>query len=235
MDTFAITHIGLKRDRNEDRYLIKELSDGSILLAVADGMGGEAAGDYAAEVMINGLAEINGKSRDTERQLSDQVRETDLILRNEADFNPDFQGMGTTVTVAQIKNGTAHWAHVGDSRLYLLRDKGLIQITKDQNVAQFLVDEGEITTEEARTHPLRNLLDQCVGCGDCQTETGHFKVNRGDLLLLSSDGLHGSLSSEAIISMMDEEPAIGDKVKSLLQAALDAGGKDNITIVVGSV
>ncbi len=234
MDTFAITHIGLKRERNEDRYLVKEFSDGSILLAVADGMGGEAAGDYAAEVMINGLAEIKGESGNTERQISDQVREADLILRNEADMNPDLQGMGTTVTVTHIKDGKARWVHAGDSRLYLLRDHDLIQITRDQNVAQFLVEEGEITVEEARTHPLRNLLDQCVGCGDCKTETGHFKINRGDLIILSSDGLHGSLSSEAIISKMDKETEIEDKVKSLLQAALDAGGEDNITIIIGS-
>ncbi len=235
MDIFAITHIGLKRDRNEDRYLVKEFSDGSTLLAVADGMGGEAAGDYAAEVMINGLADIKGESGNPERQIPDQVREADLILRNEADTNPDLQGMGTTVTVAHIKDGTARWVHAGDSRLYLLRDQDLIQITKDQNVAQFLVDEGEITVEEARTHSLRNLLDQCVGCGDCQTETGHFKINKGDLILLSSDGLHGSLSSETIIAIMDKETETEDKVKSLLQAALNAGGEDNITIIVGSV
>jgi len=235
LETFALTHIGLKRDRNEDRYLVKEFSDGSILLAVADGMGGEAAGDYAAEIMIDLLADIGTDSRDTYLQLSNLIIEANQIITNEVDKNPDLQGMGTTVTVTHLRDDSAHWAHVGDSRLYKLHDRELIQITKDQNVAQFLVDEGEITVKEARKHPLRNLLDQCVGCEECKPETGHFNINSGDLILLSSDGLHGAVPAEAIIAIMDEEAEIGDKVKSLLQAALDAGGKDNITIVVAKI
>jgi len=236
VETFSLTHTGLKRDRNEDRYLVKELSDGSILLAVADGMGGEAAGDYAAEIMINCLTKIQWKAGGgTELTLSEQVREADRALCDEAEVNPDLQGMGTTVTVTHLKNGTARWVHVGDSRLYLMRNQKLTQITKDQNVAQFLVDEGEITEEEARTHPLRNLLDQCVGCGDCKTETGHFKINSGDLMLLSSDGLHGAVSAETITSLLSGDTDTEAKVRSLIQAALEAGGKDNITVVAAQI
>ncbi len=231
METFALTHTGLKKKRNEDRYLVKEFTDGSILLAVADGMGGEAAGDYAAEIMIARFAGIG----DMDLQLSDLVKEADQIIWDEVDINPDLQGMGTTVTVTHLKDSSAHWAHVGDSRLYMLREQKLIQITKDQNVAQFLVDEGELSVEEARKHPLQNLLDQCVGCGECKPETGKFKINGGDLVILSSDGLHGAVSAETIISFMIGEKDIAAKVRSLVQAALDTGGKDNITMVVAEI
>jgi len=235
VETFALTHTGLTRKRNEDRYLVKEFTDGSILLAVADGMGGETAGDYAAEIMIDRLTDVQTGSGDTHLQLSKLVKEADRIIKDEADKNPDLQGMGTTITVTHLRDDSVHWAHVGDSRLYILHNRELIQITKDQNVAQFLVDEGEITVKEARKHPLRNLLDQCVGCAECKPETGYFKINSGDLMILSSDGLHGAVPDETITSLLSGNTDTEAKVRSLIQVALEAGGKDNITVVAAKI
>ncbi len=232
--TFSLTHTGLKRKTNEDRYLVKELDD-SILLAVADGMGGEVAGDYAAEIAIKRLSSMRRDGTAGDLRLSELVKGADQALQDEIKDKPDLEGMGTTITATLLEDSIAHWVHVGDSRLYIFRGEQLIQITKDQNLAQFLVDEGEITAEEARKHPLRHLLDQCVGCGECKPEIGHFEVKGGDLIILSTDGLHGTVSGETIASFMTGEKDIETKVRSLLKATLDTGGKDNITVVVAEI
>ncbi len=235
MKAFALTHIGLVRKRNEDRYLIKEMADGSVLLAVADGMGGEVAGDFAAEIVKNKLSSIQPNSKNKEQQLALLVEEADRAIMDEVKKDPVLEGMGTTVTGVSVCDGLAHWVHVGDSRLYVVRDHELIQVTKDQNMAQFLQEEGEISAEEARTHPSQNLLDQCVGCGSCEPETGWLDIKAGDLLILTTDGLHGEVTTETMASLLTFQTNIETKAKSLIQAALDAGGKDNITIIVAEI
>ena len=102
-------------------------------------------------------------------------------------------------------------------------------------MAQFLLEEGDITTEEARLHPSQNQLDQCVGCGDCMPETGRMGIQSGDLLILTTDGLHGEITTDTISSVMTSPTDIETKAKSLIRAALDAGGKDNMTIVIAEI
>ena len=231
MRGLGFTHKGLVRKKNEARYVGRMIADGSILLAVADGMGGEARGEYAAEIMRRKLVDLH-PNHDNKEKLVNLVVEADLVLSSEVDKNPALEGMGTTVTAVLLRNGNARWVHVGDSRLYLWRAQRLIQVTKDQNMAQFLLEEGEITEEEARIHPSRNLLDQCVGCGECEPETGRLKVKSGDLILLTTDGLHGEISLETMTSILASPANIETKARSLIQAALDAGGRDNITVVI---
>jgi protein phosphatase len=232
MQSIGLSHRGLKRRKNEDRYLIEEMADGSILSAVADGMGGEVAGEYAAEIMIDKLTKIGPSIKDKESHLSLLVKEADHTIRSEAESNSALEGMGTTVTSIFVVKEFAYWVHVGDSRLYLLRNHRLTQVTKDQNMAQFLFDEGEITHEEVPTHPMRNLLEQSVGCGDCQPVTGRLQIKTGDLLILATDGFFNGVNSDIIISLLTSKTDIENKAKSLVEAALDAGGKDNITVVV---
>ena len=230
---FAATHIGLVRKANEDRYFIKQLNDGAILLAVADGLGGEPAGDYAAEIVRGRLAGIHQITKgEEERQLSALVREADLAVFNEAESNPDLVGRGTTLVCPLLRDGFVHWVHVGDSRMYVLQDRQLIKITEDQTFARFLLEEGEITPEQAPTHYSRNVLDQTVGCGICEPETGRLEFNKGDLLILTTDGLHKKIAAETIISLLVAETDLETKAKSLVEAALDSGGKDNITLVI---
>ena len=233
---FAITHIGRIRKSNEDRYLIKKFPDHSLLLAVADGLGGEVAGDYAAEITRGKLAGIEHVSKGNERQHFDSlVKDIDLSIYNEAQTNPDLEGMGSTLVGVLLRDGCAHWVHAGDSRLYVLRENQLMQITEDQTFARFLLEEGEITPEQAPTHYSRHILDQCVGCGICEPETGVLEVHKKNLLILSTDGLHKKIPSETLMSLLNAETDLETKAKSLVQAALDTGGEDNITIVIAEI
>jgi PPM family protein phosphatase len=229
----ALTHIGLTRKANEDRYLIKTLSDGSPLLAVADGLGGEAAGDYAAEVTRGKLAGIRKIPKGDELKILDRiVRDTDIAIRSEAENDSSLEGMGTTLVCALLRDGYAYWVHVGDSRFYVLRNRRLIQITEDQTFARFLLEEGEITAEEAPTHYSRHIMDQCVGCGISEPETGRLEVQDKDLLIFSTDGLHKQITQETMESLLNAGNNLKTKIKILVEAAIDAGGKDNITVVV---
>lgn len=237
MKTIGISHIGVKRKKNEDRYLINHMHDGSILLAVADGMGGEVAGDYAAEIAINKLAsmQFGDVDVDKKRHLAFLVKQADRAINDEVENSSPLEGMGTTVTSVLIDNKTAHWVHVGDSRLYLLRNQGLIQLTKDENMAQFLLDEGEITEEEAHTHPMRNLLEQFVGSGECEPASGESEIMVGDSFILATDGLYVNIAADTILSILTQSADIETKAKFLVQRALDAGGKDNITVVIAEM
>ena len=233
---FATTHIGRVRKVNEDRYLIKKLSDGSMLLAVADGLGGEVAGDYAAEIIRGKLAEINHIPKREERSfLEHRVIDIDLAIKGEGEKNPDLEGMASTLVFVLLRGGFAYWVHVGDSRLYVLRDKKLIQVTEDQTFARFLVEEGEITPEQVSTHYSRHVLDQCVGCGICEPETGRLEVKESDLLILTTDGLHKTISGETLLFNLNAETNLKTKAQNLVQAAMDNGGDDNITLVIAEI
>jgi protein phosphatase len=235
MKAVGLTHRGLKREKNEDRYLINEMADDFILLGVADGVGGEVAGEYAAEIMIHELASMKPDSENRDRDLVLMVERADHAMRCEAEKNSSLEGMGTTVTGVLVGEVVAYWVHVGDTRLYVLRNQKMIQVTRDQNMGQFLIDEGEITEEEARSHQMRNLLEQCVGCGDCKPDSGQLEIKPKDLLILCSDGLYREVNTETTISLLTSQTDIKKRAKSLIQAALDAGGKDNVTIVIAEI
>jgi len=236
MSIFALTHIGLVRKSNEDRYLIKKLTDGSVLLAIADGLGGEVAGDYAAEIIMGRLAGIHHITMDSEQQeLELMAKDIDLSINREAEKDSDLEVMGSTLICVLLRDGLAYWVHAGDSRLYVLRDRQLIQMTEDQTFARFLLEEGEITPEQFPTHYSRHIMDQCVGCGICEPETGRLKVQDKDLLILTTDGLHGKIPSETLFSILNAETSLKTKAQFLVQAALDTGGKDNITIVIAEL
>jgi serine/threonine protein phosphatase PrpC len=235
MRVLALSNIGLVRKTNEDRYLIKKLDNDTFLLAIEDGLGGEAAGDYAAEILRGRLARIEHIHRDKEQQeLERLVKDIDMIIYNEAEKNVDLKGMGSTLVGVILRGGFAYWVHVGDSRLYILRDRQLMQITEDQTLARFLLEEGEITAEQVPTHFSRHIMDQCVGCGICEPETGRLEIKEKDLLILTTDGLHKSISEEEMISLLNADSNIETKARSLVQAALDSGGNDNITILIAS-
>ena len=158
-----------------------------------------------------------------------------LRFRDAVERNTDLAGMSTTLCGSLMRNGIAYWIHVGDSRLYLLRNNKLMQITRDHNLAQYLLDNGEITAEEARQHPARHHLYQCVGCGNCQPDSGQIEVQSGDLLVHTTDGINEEVSAETITSLLTSPDDIQTRAKSLIQAALDAGGKDNITVAMAEI
>ncbi len=144
-----MTHIGHVRNKNDDRYIIKELADGSVLMAVADGLGGRVAGDHAAEIVIEKLTALQPEPNNIETRPDSLVKDADLAILEEVEKDISLAGMSTTVTGTLLYDGIAYWVHVGDSRLYVLQGQKLIQITTDHNLAQFLLAQGEITEEEA--------------------------------------------------------------------------------------
>lgn len=229
----GITHIGLTRKSNEDRYLIKSMPDNSVLIAVADGLGGDVAGDYAAEKIRKNFADLKQITQNNEQPELDQlVREIDHIIYAESQSIQDLEGTGSTIVGVLLRNGFAHWVHVGDSRLYFLRGEKLTQVTRDQTLARFLLEEGEITPDQLPTHYSQHVMDQCVGCGYSEPETGNLKFQTGDLLVLCTDGLHKQIPESTLNSILNTNADLETKAKSLVKAALDAGGNDNITIVM---
>jgi serine/threonine protein phosphatase PrpC len=230
---FGITHVGLVRKSNEDRYLIKELKNKSVLIAVADGLGVEVAGDYAAEILKEKLAGLNHISKKNEQPELDQLaRVIDHTIYTEGQKNNTLEGMGTTLVGVLLRDRIAYWVHVGDSRLYILRNGTLTQVTEDQTLARFLLEEGEISAEQLSTHYSRHVMDQCVGCGYVEPETGHLEFLAGDLLVLSTDGLHREIPENTLKSILNMDTTLEIKGRALVKAALGVGGKDNITVVM---
>lgn len=230
---FGITHIGLFRKSNEDRYLIKKLKDESVLIAVADGLGGDVAGDYAAEIIREKLVDLNNISRKNEQlELYQLARAIDRTIYTKGQENKGLENMGSTLVGVLLRDRIAYWVHVGDSRLYLFRNGTLTQVTEDQTLARFLLEEGEITAEQLPTHYSRHIMDQYVGCGYAKPETGRLKFHAGDLLVLSTDGLHREIPENTLNLILNTDTNLEIKARALVKAALDTGGKDNITVVM---
>jgi PPM family protein phosphatase len=208
------------------------LKDGGLLAAVADGMGGEARGDMAAQLAVDVLKEQDCLAEPIEATLASLLKEADAKIARVVVTTPSLEGMGATLTTVVVADDKVHWAHVGDSRLYLLRDNALKQITTDHSFLQTFLDEGSITPEQAETHPFRNVLDQCVGCSECLPDYGVFEIFSGDFVLLSSDGLHKFVPENEIVSILGLDTTLENHVATLIAAALERGGKDNITVIV---
>lgn len=228
------THIGYKRKRNEDRYLIQALENGTgFLLAVADGMGGVAGGDIAAQIVVDILKDYQKTGQDIEGDLACLFHGAGRKIIERSDAEPALRDMGTTATAVLLTEQKAYWAHVGDSRLYSQRNGQIQQITTDHTFVQDLIQDGTLTQKDAERHPLKNMLNQCVGCAELKPDTGWFSFLPGDKLLLCSDGLSRYVSKEAISDGFAEGGA-GKIADHLVQSALAAGGRDNVTLVVCS-
>lgn len=147
--------------------------------------------------------------------------------------NPEFHGMGTTATILSLDGGTAYFAHVGDSRLYLLRGNHFAQITDDHSYVETLVRRGEITHEEARVHPMKNVLTQAVGAiPELEIDAANFSIQSGDIFLLCTDGLTNMVEDELIAKIL---LGASNPADALVEAALNAGGRDNVSVIVAGV
>ncbi|BCJ65416.1 PP2C family protein-serine/threonine phosphatase [Polymorphospora rubra] len=220
---------GLIRDGNQDSVYA-----GPRLLAVADGMGGMAAGDVASNIVIGAMApldeDVPGDALvDALRSAVDSANQQ---LRETVDANPQMEGMGTTLTATLFSGSKIGMVHIGDSRAYLLRDGEFAQITKDDTYVQMLVDEGRITLEEASSHPQRSLLTRALDGRDVDPEYSVRQVLPGDRYLICSDGLSGVVSAETIAETMREYADPAQCVERLVQLALRGGGPDNITVII---
>ena len=227
------THIGYVKKTNEDRYYFKRFHDNTLLFAVADGLGGQAAGDYAAEILRGKLANLplipHGKE---EEVLADLAVETDSFIVAAGEKDKNLEGMGTTLLCVFIRDNLASWVHVGDSRLSVYRKGVLNQLTQDQNLARYLLEEGELQPEEVADHYSRNILDQALGSILDKPETGSIVIESGDILILSTDGFHNLVLPEQIVSDLKNNAELKSTVDSLVKIALKRGGMDNITLVM---
>jgi PPM family protein phosphatase len=231
----SLSHQGLVRTNNEDRLLVKTFDGASMLLAVADGMGGHAAGEVAAQIVADTLEAFDPMDPDPCRQIVELFEAADRLISQKSLQNPAVAGMGTTATVAFVSAHKVYWGHVGDSRLYLFHASELLQVSEDHTVPGMLVKEGGLTSELARTHPLRNMLLKCLGCNQPQPDAGSFEVSPGDLVVLTSDGLHDAIPERAMAEILASDATLESRLQGLLQAALATGGRDNITVVAAVV
>lgn len=241
----SMTHVGMKRSANEDSHCalvgLNAPPGSDALLAVADGMGGHAAGEVASAMAIQGIR--SRLSRDGlgetaqlgpmeyERLMKQVVQDLNAEVRKGAE-QPATMGMGTTLTVAMVIGPLVIIAHVGDSRAYLFRHGKMQQISQDHSWVAEEVARGAITESEARVHPRRNILTRALGvAADVEVDTSALELEEGDVLLLCSDGLHGLVGDEEIArtsTAFDPQEAC----EVLVQRANELGGNDNITVVI---
>ncbi|HEX2773760.1 MAG TPA: PP2C family serine/threonine-protein phosphatase, partial [Micromonosporaceae bacterium] len=220
---------GLIRDGNQDSVYA-----GPRLLAVADGMGGMAAGDVASNIVIGAIAPLDEDVPGDALvdALRAAVENANQQLRDTVDANPQLEGMGTTLTAILFSGSKIGMVHIGDSRAYLLRNREFSQITKDDTYVQMLVDEGRISEEEASSHPQRSLLTRALDGRDIDPDYSVRQVLPGDRYLICSDGLSGVVSFDTIAETLREYADPRECVERLVQLALRGGGPDNITVII---
>ena len=222
---------GLVRANNEDSVYA-----GARLLALADGMGGHAAGEVASQLVIAALAHLDDDEPggDLLSKLNSAVHQGNSAIAAHVEADPELEGMGTTLTAILFAGNRLGLVHVGDSRGYLLRDGELTQITKDDTFVQTLVDEGRITAEEAHSHPQRSLIMRALTGHEVEPTLTVREAHAGDRYLLCSDGLSDPVSHDTILDAL-QIADVTDSADRLIEMALRGGGPDNVTVVVADV
>ena len=221
------TDVGRLRKNNQDAVIL-----GNGLAGVADGMGGHKGGEIASAGLRDGLLRETKDSKPGKEKLVEAVQKVNRELWEQQEGNSSLSGMGTTLTVLWPTENEMLIGQVGDSRAYLLRDNVLTQITNDHSMVADMVRKGVLTEEQAACHPMRNYITRAVGT-EANIEIDLYTHNRrrGDRWLICSDGLHGMISTDELISFMADED-LEKAADRLLQAALGNGGKDNISLVL---
>ncbi len=223
--------LGLVRSNNEDSVYA-----GPRLLAIADGMGGHAAGEVASKIVIGTLEPLDEERRidDLMRSLRDTVVEANHRIADAVKQRKELEGMGTTLTALRFVGSQVGLVHVGDSRAYLLRNNGLTQITHDDTYVQYLVDSGKLTPDEAKDHPRKSVILRALLGTEVEPDVSIREARAGDRYLLCSDGLSDVVSAETIADTMliDDPQECADR---LVELALRGGGPDNVTVIVADV
>lgn len=260
MNFFGKSDTGKMRAANQDSYAIRPVSKNATLCVVCDGMGGAKSGNVASECAIEVFCDsvmkyaapkktragkLKISSDDACVILDGAAQDANREVYEKAQSSPDFEGMGTTLVAALFVDDIAYVINIGDSRMYLISDNTITQITHDHSYVQHLIDSGTLSVEDARNHPFRNRITRAVGVAD-DIECDIFSVELSSIevgyLLLCSDGLSGVLLPEDIYALvssdldidvvLDTEAELNDKTERLIAAANEAGGPDNITAVL---
>jgi protein phosphatase len=227
-DHYAGTDTGRQRRANEDSLLAR-----SPLFVVADGMGGAQAGEVASRIAVESFRHGLDDASQPESALATLALAANSRIHELSHSNAEHAGMGTTLTAVYVGDDEVAIAHVGDSRAYCLRDGELLRLTDDHSLVDELMRQGRLTPEEAVEHPQRSVITRALGPeGTVEVDTRTFRARPGDVYLLCSDGLTTMLAEEEIADVLRSHPRLRDAGEALIAAANEAGGRDNITVVL---
>mgnify|MGYP000484362234 CR=1 FL=1 len=237
MKTFSMTHVGQRRETNQDYMYTSETSVGRLpdLFLVADGMGGHAAGDYASRFTVEKIVEYVTESEESEpvTVLGEAVRYANEHLLAEANADASKAGMGTTIVAAVVVGDKLYTANVGDSRLYVINQERITQITRDHSLVEEMVRLGEMDKEDAKVHPDKNIITRAIGAkADVEVDFYEHRLKRGDIILMCTDGLSNMVEDEELFHIVQGSRDIVEAGEMLVEAAKENGGTDNIGVVL---
>lgn len=229
----GLSHVGMQRSENQDSYLMNEKEH---IYVVADGMGGHAGGEIASQMCVASFTEKTSTplpllNTDSEYQifLERILNEACTKIYEMALENPELKGMGTTASCVMVKDNQIHCAHVGDSRIYLIRAGFIYQLSIDHSLVSEQFRAGLITEDMIETHQLKNVITRSIGYQEEEfVDTFTREIEPGDMLVLCSDGLHGKIADQEIVNICAE----ADATKHLIELANERGGEDNITVIL---
>ena len=225
---YAGSDTGRQRRANEDSLLSR-----SPLFVVADGMGGAQAGEVASRIAVEAFQGGLPGGAEPEVELAELAREANTQIHELSHVNAEHAGMGTTLTAVYVGESNVAIAHVGDSRAYCLRDGELLKLTDDHSLVDELMRQGRLTPQEAVEHPQRSVITRALGPeGSVEVDTRSFRARAGDVYLICSDGLTTMLPEEQIAALLNDRGSLRDAGEALIAAANEAGGRDNITVVL---
>lgn len=247
MDIKGFTDVGKRRENNQDNFCIKQVSENTCFAIVCDGMGGQNGGQLASKIACDIIEEhlleigedlqlqkenIDESVEDIKSIMIRGMSKANIAVHDESLRDDTYKGMGTTAILVVVIDDLAYITHIGDSRVYVLNDKKLSQVTKDHSVVQELVDQGELTQEEALTHPNKNMITRAVGV-NLLVDIDYMKIpfEAGDKMLICSDGLTNMVQDFVIENVLMKHNAT-DSCSQLVELANKAGGYDNVTVVV---
>ena len=230
------THIGLVRSSNQNALKFGTFDNGIVYAVVCDGMGGANGGNVASNIAVDLIAQricdafaSDNPPRSKANLLASAMAAANIEIFDRAKNEPEYEGMGTTVVAVVVCDKVAYVSHVGDSRLYLYRDGALRQVTRDHSVVQEMIESGQLTEEEARSHPRKHFITRALGVSEMEEgEHDEIELEDNDKLLLCTDGLTNMVNDKALAELLGDSEAV---VERLIKAALDGGGTDNITAV----
>lgn len=237
MKTFSMTHIGQRREMNQDYMYTSETDVGNLpnLFLVADGMGGHAAGEYASRFTVEKLVEKIKESSQTEpvALMKEAVEQVNAMLLAEANADRAKAGMGTTIVAATVIGEKLYAANVGDSRLYVINEESITQITRDHSLVEEMVRLGEMNKEDAKDHPDKNIITRAIGVmPEVAPDFFEISLKNQDMILMCSDGLTNMIDDIDIKKIVLGQRDIVEKAEKLVETANQNGGRDNITVVL---
>lgn len=240
MEMTRRTNVGRVRDHNEDSTGLIQMESGTVVAIVADGMGGHLAGDVASRLAVDTIEQtvriedVDGTTEDRSDLLIYAISKANEKVHQLGQEKTQCKGMGTTVVTVIADEDEVVIAHVGDSRAYMLHNNGLYQLTEDHSFVNVLLRHGQITPEEARNHPQRNMIVRAVGTSEeVEIDVASTPWKKDNILLLCSDGLNTEVEERQIgLILSSTSMTLEEKADELIRRALEAGGKDNVSLIL---